>query len=378
MKQDLLLRLKVELLVNGIDFSEKETMDWLKQFSNGSSEPTHGLFNYHDSKFFVPNEIVAHYGTKSIKIETRNNKKSKYKLKIRDNRAFLVYDDYEIAIEVKKNMEFLNYKSPLGYPLKKYVNIMGENCLRIYPKLYCDFDNPKYKCKYCGVNAKRDDLTDDELLSEYIWAFDIALKEYSPKYIFMSTGTHLNTDEMDFFLRLFSHIKNTIDGQEILKNTVFVPAPNISCEYIDEIYEMGIGMISFNLEIWDENLFNKYCPGKRHFFGRQHYLDLIEYCAKKHGKGSVKTNFVLGLEPLSSLEDGIETLAKIGCYSSGTIFYPTPGAELGEDFQRKDVDYYIEAYKFIDKMATKYNLRTPWAPENRISGLEWDVKDYAD
>ena len=376
MEKEKLMRLKVALLINGINFSTEETSKWLEQFANGSIEPTHGLFNYHDSKIFVPNEVEAKYKECSIKIETRNNKKSPYKIEIENDKAYLTYEKIKFEITVKKNPTFLNYKSAKGFPLKKYVNIMGENCLRIYPKLYCDFDNQKYKCKYCGVNAKNDNMTDEELLKEYIWAFDTAYEEYSPKYIFMSTGTHLNTDEMKFFFKFFDHIKNNLgnEGINLLKNTVFVPAPNISLEFIDKIFEIGIGMVSFNLEIWDKELFSKYCPGKQHYFGRQHYIDLIEYCVKKHGIGSVKTNFVLGLEPLNSIKDGIEEMAKIGCYSSGTIFYPTPGAELNENFQEKNVEYYIEIYKYINEMAEKYNLKTPWALENRISGLEWDVK----
>lgn len=376
MEKEILMRLKVELLINGINFLTEDTLKWLEQFANGSLEPTHGLFNYHDSKVFVPNEITAKYKGYSIKIETRNNKKSPYKFEIRDNKAYLIYKENKFEIEVKKNPAFLNYKSPKGFPLKKYVNIMGENCLRIYPKLYCDFDNPKYKCKYCGVNAKNDNITDEELLKEYIWAFDTAYKEYSPKYIFMSTGTHLNTDEMGFFFKFFDHIKNSLGktGEDLLKNTVFVPAPNISLDFIDKIFETGIGMISFNLEIWDKKLFADYCPGKQHYFGHKHYIDLIKYCVEKHGIGSIKTNFVLGLEPLNSIKEGIKELAKIGCYSSGTIFYPTPGAELNESFQEKNVEYYIEIYKYINEMAEKYKLKTPWALENRISGLEWDVK----
>lgn len=376
MNKELLMKLKVDLLVNGINFSTDDTIKWLKQFANGSLEPTHGLFNYHDSKIFVPNEIEAKYKGQSIKIETRNNKKSPYKIEIKDNKAYLTYKKDVFEIEVKKNPAFLNYISPKGFPLKKYVNVMGENCLRIYPKLYCDFDKSNLKCKYCGVNAKRDDMNDDELLKEYTWAFDTAYKEYSPKYLFISTGTHINNNEMDFFIRFFDYIKNSLGnkGKELLKNTVFVPAPNISLDFIDKIFEIGVGMISFNIEIWDEDLFIKYCPGKQQYFGRQHYIDLIKYCAKKYGIGSVKTNFVLGLETLDSIKEGIKQLAKNGCYSSGTIFYPTPGAELDESFQEKNVDYYIEIYKYINEMAEKYGLKTPWAKENRISGLEWDVK----
>ena len=107
MEKELLMRLKVALLINGINFSTEDTAKWLEQFANGSLEPTHGLFNYHDSKAFVPNEIEAIYDGCSIKIETRNNKKSPYQLEIKDNKAYLIYNDNKFEINVRKNPDFL-------------------------------------------------------------------------------------------------------------------------------------------------------------------------------------------------------------------------------------------------------------------------------
>ena len=379
MKNDsynILLKLKIDLLLNGLNFSDNNVEKYLEANSNGNKEASHGLFNYHDTKKFVPNEIIARYEENEIKIETRSNKNSKYSLFERDNILYLKYDDKEIKIIIEKLPSFLNLISPLGIPLKKYVNIMGKDCLRIYPKLHCDFDVPSIKCKFCGVNALKDSMDDDTLLSEYLWAFDKANEEYKPNYIFMSTGTHFDVEEYNFFERFFNEIKKRKNGEKLLNNTVFVPAPNISLELIDRLYKLGLGMISINLEIWDEELFKKLCPGKEEYFGRKEYIKMIKELCSKYKKGFVKTNFVLGLESIDSLKEGIEELAKIGCFSSGTIFYPTPGAILGRESQNLDTKYYIEAYKYIWKMSKKYDLRVPWSKDNRISGLEWDIQEY--
>lgn len=373
---NLLLKLKIELLLNGLNFSMSDVQEYLETVSNGSKEASHGLFNYHDTNKFVPNEIIAEYNGNKIRIETRSNKNSKFCLYIKEGNLYLNYDNIEINIIVEKLPEFLNKLSPLGVPLKKYVNIMGKDCLRIYPKLYCDFDRQDIKCKFCGVNALKDSLNDDVLLSEYLWAFDIANEEYKPNYIFMSTGTHFNVDEYSFFEKLFSEIKKRKNGEMLLKNTVFVPAQNIPLNLIDRLYKMGLGMISINMEIWDKELFKKLCPGKEKIFGRENYIEMFNILCDKYKKGFVKTNFVLGLESIDSLKEGIEELAKKGCFSSGTIFYPTPGAILNKKHQNEDINYYIDAYKYIYEMAKKYDLRIPWAKDNRISGLEWDIQDY--
>ena len=373
---NMLLKLKIELLLNGLNFSDTEVQDYLVTVSNGSKEASHGLFNYHDTNKFVPNEIIAEYNGNKIRIETRSNKNSKFTLYIKNDSLYLNYEDIEINIIVDKLPNFLNKLSPLGVPLKKYVNIMGKDCLRIYPKLHCDFDRPDIKCKFCGVNAIKDSLNDDVLLSEYLWAFDIANEEYKPNYIFMSTGTHFNIEEYVFFEKLIKEIKKRKNGTILLKNTVFVPAQNIPLNLINKFYNIGLGMISINIEIWDEILFKDLCPGKEKIFGRDKYIEMFDTLCSRYEKGFVKTNFVLGLESIGTLKEGIEYLAKKGCFSSGTIFYPTPGAILNKDYQNKNIDYYIEVYKFIYEMAKKYDLKIPWSKDNRISGLEWDIQEY--
>lgn len=373
---NMLLELKIELLLNGLNFSSEEVEKYLETVSNGSKEASHGLFNYHDTKKFVPNEVIAKYNNKTIRIETRSNKNSIFNLYINKNKLYTKYRNCEIEIIIEKLPDFLNELSPLGFPLKKYVNIMGKDCLRIYPKLHCDFDNPDIKCKFCGVNTSKDNINDEILIKEYLWAFDISNDKYKPNYIFMSTGTHFNVKEYYFFEKLLSEIKKRKNGEVLLKNTVFVPAQNIPLDLIDNLYKLGLGMISINMELWNKDLFKKLCPGKEKIFGREKYIEMFDYLCKKYKRGFVKTNFVLGLEDIETLKVGIEELAKKGCFSSGTIFYPTPGAILNKDYQNKDVNYYIEVYKFIYKMAVKYNLRIPWSKNTRISGLEWDIQEY--
>ena len=365
---NILLNLKVELLLHGLDFSAKEVEEYLDTVSNGSKEASHGLFNYHDTVKFVPNEIIAEYNGNKIRIETRNNKDSKFKVYFNGNGLYINYNNIEISVIVEEIPAFLNELSPLGVKLKKYVNIMGKDCLRIYPKLHCDFDKKDIKCKFCGVNALKDTLDDDTLLAEYLWAFDIANEKYKPNYIFMSTGTHFNEEEYCFFERFFKEIKTRKNGDVLLKNTVFVPAPNIRPELIDRLYELGIGMLSINMEIWDKDLFKDLCPGKEEVFGRDNYIKMISECCQKYRKGFMKTNFVLGLESMDSFKEGVEELAKMGCFSSGTIFYPTPGAILDRSYQNDDVNYYLEAYKHIYEMAKKYDLTIPWSKDIRISG----------
>jgi hypothetical protein len=371
-----LIRLKIDLLLRGIDFSDTQFKEYLENSIKGNNiDPSHGLFNYHDTKSYVPNEIILRIDSDTIRVETRSNKESIYKAKIKNKKPVLIIGDTIYETIIVERPECYSLVSPCGRYLDKYINLMGKDCLRIYPKLNCDFDNEKYKCKFCGVNAKSDRLNDNDLLNEYLWAFRKAYDIINPKSMFISTGTHFDINYINFFIKYFIEI-NKYTNNKLLSKTVFVPSPNILFHDIDRLFCLGLGIISFNLEVWNNDLFTKYCYGKEKYFKRETYIKLIKYCSNKFGFGKVKTNFVAGLDEKYDLINGIKYLGQLGCFSSCTIFYPTPGAQLGKSFQNLDIDYYIDVYKSIYETAVKYNLSIPWTKETRISGLEWDIVDY--
>jgi hypothetical protein len=81
-----------------------------------------------------------------------------------------------------------------------------------------------------------------------------------------------------------------------------------------------------NMEVYDTHIFNSICKGKAVTYGYDKIVDALKYAVDVFGTGNVRSNFVLGAEPLKSFLKGAEELARMGIAPSATVFWPKPGS----------------------------------------------------
>jgi len=67
-------------------------------------------------------------------------------------------------------------------------------------------------------------------------------------------------------------------------------------EAMREMKALGVRGASFNLEVWDPKQFERVCPGKAHYVGRDRWLGALEDAVEVFGKGNVMSAFVGGAE----------------------------------------------------------------------------------
>lgn len=80
-------------------------------------------------------------------------------------------------------------------------------------------------------------------------------------------------------------------------------------ELFDVLFDAGADRISMSLEIWNEKLARKIMLGEMEFRGRQQHMDALKYVALKHGKGKACSNFIIGLESVYIILEGVDFLA---------------------------------------------------------------------
>ena len=74
-------------------------------------------------------------------------------------------------------------------------------------------------------------------------------------------------------------------------------------------YEAGVSEVKYNVETMDSKIFKKVCGG----LSLNYILDRLRDAVNIFGKNRVFSNFIIGLgESDSSVQEGIETLAKMG------------------------------------------------------------------
>lgn len=129
---------------------------------------------------------------------------------------------------------------------------------------------------------------------------------------------------------------------------------------VDEVFAAGASRVAYDLNVWDERIFERVCPGIARHIGRERQLRAIEYAAEKHGPNKVCSAFVIGLEPVESLLAGAGYAAQRGVVPLFSIWMPrqrpVPGSTTAPG-----LDYYRRARRGFLELFQKYGLKPPGA-----------------
>jgi len=257
--------------------------------------------------------------------------------------------------------------------VKDYISACGYDELNILPWMGCAISKG---CLFCGSNtvAKMnhgDTLTaynvsrqnawekrKEEYLENLIKAIRIAKESdcYSEHMHLILISGDLCDDRLDYQSEIYSEIAGAIkkDVQEATDGIVAVLMPPNNKLLLKKLFDSGITKIVFNLEVGDERLFNKYCPGKANI-GYSHIINSLYESVDIFGKGNVWTNFVLGLEPIDNLLRLIESLAQGGIVSSANVLHIDKGNRL--DCSVPDYNTVIRYFYELSNIMKNYGQR---------------------
>lgn len=387
--KDVLL-LKAGLLAEGIYFSE-EIFDKLS-FEGKLTEGT-GLFRYDDRKE-TPNELLLSMNNHHLPVEIRQrNDSSQTNFAIREDNDKYYLDDVltnqSFVVDFPRKHEYARKKTSSGRPMEEIIRTMGTGYIRLYPDMRCDFAPLSKRCTFCGGNYK----INVKGIGEIVESIAEVKNDFPLEGVFMSTGAFSDKERIDFYIDVLAGIRSVTKDSEI----VFALAPLLNRDAVESLYTSAEGktMFSYNMESfdpqrWDIN--NPYCLGEgKSNLGREHYFSAYDIAVDIGGRGNIKSNFVLGLDDVALLREGVYFLGEKGVFSSGTIFYPTPGSiwekkmneyknyfPLVENFRDANErrEFIVESYLMMMAAAMQNDLRLPWSRESRISGLEWQAFDY--
>ena len=98
--------------------------------------------------------------------------------------------------------------------------------------------------------------------------------------------------------------------------------------WIDRTYAMGVDALSYNVEIHDAEILQKYCEGRVRYIGRERYYEALRYAATIFPSGTVWSDLIVGLEPPESTIRGIDTLTAMGVLPVLSLFRPLNDIQL--------------------------------------------------
>lgn len=201
-------------------------------------------------------------------------------------------------------------------------------------------------CLFCSYNSKVRREGEEQWQKRWKNPGQIAtvVKEaYDQGYThFTLTGGFVpERRELEYYIDVAEAIKERL-GRNEFNGTACIGAP-LDHQIIEKYKEAGFSTISFNTEVWGKEWFNVINPVKVTACGGfDNWVKAIEYAIKVFGRGKVRSNFVIGLQPKNVTFEGIDYLASIGVVTVASSFVPLIGSPL-EGHRSPTVDWHWDA-----------------------------------
>lgn len=232
-------------------------------------------------------------------------------------------------------------------PVEKIL-FLATDRLRVQNNAYCTFAKNGVPCRFCEAVGINNAFSERDILDSLDLIFT-AEKRPAFRHILIGGLSNDIGREQETILKICRKIRDYSDMPIYLM--CLPPEP----EDIRRYFDAGVTEFGFNLELFDRTLARQIMPGKG-AIPLQRYYDALEEAVRLCGRrGAVRTAFIAGLEPMSSLLDGVETVCRMGVAPILSAFRPIPGTELGEWIPPSD-EWLYEATERAETICRMYGL----------------------
>lgn len=291
------IQLKAELLLSGVQQNDYVKNLYLLQ------NPQNVWKTGNNGIFITINNLDVLIG-----INHKANRDSAYKIVCEKNELFLTKYDIKLNVNIRP-LEFPKWfftKIPElnNISFSEYFVYEGNGFLHLAYKR-CSFSY-KEKCKFCST--QRGKGKGEQNVKEICYALSTVLPQIPDNiHICLGGGTYIPFEEnVEYFSAIIKHIRkyNT-------KIPIWVEMVPPRLEDIERLIDDGATAFGFNIEIWNNDLRHKICPGKSQI-SKEHYLEACKFVLDKLGGNSVGSCLIVGLDSYESTKHAIDVLVKSG------------------------------------------------------------------
>ena len=295
--------------------------------------------------------------------------KTDFSLRLNDNKKPVLYFKQQKVTEVDfiASSEFYRQSTSSGLPFLGNAVLQGNEWLSFQLLWKCDYAVMGEPCQFCFSGGEIASLSKRKKpLPRYPTPEEVAeiaeyaiVKEKSARSIQITGGSLFNhRAEVETITAILRAIDERVGRKNIPGEIVVYTTPPKAPRDIDSLFEAGADRVSCSLEIWDETLAAKIMPGKMKFTGRQRHLDALQYIASNYGKNKACCNFIIGLEPLESLLEGVEHMASRGIVPIASVWIPF-GRPVLDSMKTPELAYYQEFKRELSRIYCQYGIEPP-------------------
>jgi hypothetical protein len=335
------------------------------------------IFGARDGRIAArPESLLLRDGTSIITTPTPLEE-NPYVVDVRDGAPWLF--DAGVPLEVVDYWPapaFYAKTSRSGVPMKNIVSARPQR-LNIFPYRYCTFWNNGNGCTFCdivaqlkkggkelNIPARLDPAEVGEVIGE-------ALKEQGRfSTVFLTSGSIVSgarpfDDEVDYFIAILKEVGKNFRTHKYPSQLI---ATAFDKNQLKRLYaETGLTSYTSDIEVLNEELFNRHCPGKAEFIGYREWKKRLVDAVEVFGRGRVNTGIVAGIElagphGFASEDEALEKtlaeaeeLASQGVSTVFIVWSPRPDTPLGI-YKNASLDYYIRLARGLHALRVKYRL----------------------
>ncbi|AVV49413.1 MULTISPECIES: radical SAM protein [Leptospira] len=332
----------------------------------------------------APEEIKVsggHFSLLPTVISTRNNPNSPYKVKKSPdgNPSLYLGETFLGNVEFPPLPSWYRHKTKNGKLPGEIAPVIEWGYL-IYLTVFrnCQYFGKEEECAYCDINHNYRQQKNagrpytgvkdiEDILEVLSW---IDAEDQTAKVYTITGGSVITSlkkkNEIDFYLDYARAIESKFPRKWMGK----IVSQAWEIEDCRKFKDAGIQVYHPNYEVWDKNLFQKICPGKEAYIGRDNWIRRVVDSAEVFGPSFVIPNFVGGVElskpygfatvreAIASTAEGLDFFMSKGIMPRFTAWCPEPYTTLGTQ-AGPTLEYFCELLSVWKSTFEKYNLPVP-------------------
>ena len=271
------------------------------------------------------------------------------------------HDEFICEVTLPQAPKWYDAETHSGTKMSR-IGVLQGTYLGIYPTGVCHYWtlDPRENCHFCSVGLNLGKQEDErKLVRDVVEVTQAAMEENRITYVHFNTGyyegdTYLN--ELEPFIEAIKKETGLLIGVQT------PPHPDLS--RYDRLRKMGVNQVSFCFEFWNQEVLQRYCPGKSRVVGLQRYLDAIEYCAPIFD--TTNGEIIAGIEPIEDTMEAIEWITDVGAVPTVCVFRPLIGT-MAEQLPPPDTDELVPVFARVYDACLEKNLPIGIAPNIEVS-----------
>jgi len=272
--------------------------------------------------------------------------------------------------------DFYARTSSSGIPMKNIASARPQR-LNIFPYRYCTFWNNGNGCTFCDIVCQLKKGKEELQIPARLNPVEVgevvgeALREPGRfSAVFLTSGSITSgrepfDDEVDYYIEILGEVGKHFRDKKYPSQMI---GTAFNERQLQRLYdETGLMSYTADIEVLNEELFNRHCPGKAEWIGYREWKRRLVAAVGIFGPGRVNTGIVAGIElagphgfrsedeALARVLEEAEDLASQGVGTVFIVWSPRPGTKLGNQ-KNASLDYYIRLAQGLHELRVKYRL----------------------